>query len=480
MSIDVEIYEKIRQLKEEGIYGKKTIAKKLGVSKNTVKKYWDGSHVPWVRKEGSGLTKTIVTPEILEFINNCLTEDKDAPKKQHHTARRIYERLVREKSFSGAESTIRNVVANLKKNNPQAFVPLEFMPGEAIQVDWGEATIWLKDQKIKVNLWCMRECYSCAIYVEAFYRQNEKSFLEGMRNGFEYFSGSPKKVIFDNAKVAVSEGFGKTAKTTEQYRKLSAHYVFTPTFCNVAEGHEKGLVENLVGLCRRNALVPVPHVDNMEELNTMLMKYCNDYHTHKINSKSADVGTMLNETKNALHCLPPYRYDTARILSVKANNFSTIKFDYNKYSVPFQYAGKDMTVKAYGRKIEIMFSHKVIAEYERDYHRNRTHYQLEHYMTLIERRPRSVYNAAPVRASIPDALYEVLLRMESPENVIRVLNTYMRNPEAVLHAVDNHFSSEQILTYLEEKEEFPDAKTKITVSVNSPELSQYDNLIRRC
>lgn len=67
------------------------------------------------------------------------------------------------------------------------------MPGEAIQVDWGEATIWLKDQKIKVNLWCMRECYSCAIYVEAFYRQNEESFLEGMRNGFNIFQAVRKK-----------------------------------------------------------------------------------------------------------------------------------------------------------------------------------------------------------------------------------------------------------------------------------------------
>ncbi|MBP5362029.1 MAG: hypothetical protein J6Y71_03240 [Ruminococcus sp.] len=134
----MDIYEKIRDFQKKG-FGKKTTAKLLGISKNTVKKYWDGATVPWVRKEGSGSVSTVVTPEVVAFINKCIEEDKDAPRKQRHTARRIYDRLVSEKDFKGAESTIRNEVAIIKKNNPNAFVPLSFMPGEAIQVDWGDA-----------------------------------------------------------------------------------------------------------------------------------------------------------------------------------------------------------------------------------------------------------------------------------------------------------------------------------------------------
>ena len=180
MSIEMGIYEQIRYYSEQGELGKKEVSRILGVSKNTVKKYWNGAVVPWERKKGSGRTTSVITDEVMTFIKNCLNEDEKAPRKQRHTARRIYERLISQTGFCGAESTIRNIVADLKKSNPQAFIPLAFMPGEAVQVDWGEATIYLNERKLKVNLWCMRECYSCAVYVEAFYRQNGESFLEGM------------------------------------------------------------------------------------------------------------------------------------------------------------------------------------------------------------------------------------------------------------------------------------------------------------
>lgn len=479
MSIELEVYEQIRRYKEEGL-GKKTVAKLLGVSRNTVKKYWDGSTVPWVRKEGSGLVSTVVTPEVKSFIIQCVEEDKEAPRKQRHTARRIYDRLVSEKGFKGAESTIRNVVAEIKKSNPKAFIPLEFMPGEAIQVDWGEATIFLNDVKIKVNIWCMRECYSCAIYVEAFYRQNEESFLEGMKNGFEYFGGTPKKVIFDNARVAVAEGFGKTAKTTEAYRKMSAHYVFKPTFCNVAEGHEKGLVENLVGLSRRNTLAPVPHVNSIEELNAMLKTYCDNYHNHKVSSKPDNVGVMLIESRKSFTKLPPYPFDTSATQSVNVNGFAIARYDGNGYSVPFQYAGKDITAKGYGRRIKFLYRNETIAEYERDYHKNHTHYQLDHYLELIERRPRSVYNAAPVKSSVPSEMYDYLLKTEEPEKVIRILKAYLRNSDAVMYGIRKGFNIQQLISHIEKIEEAAEYQPNITMSVNKTDLAPYDELIRSC
>ena len=80
----------------------------------------------------------------------------------------------------------------------------------------------------------------------AFMRQNEESFLEGMQTGLEFFGGAPRRIIFDNAKVGVKEGFGKYAKTQDRYAELAAHYAFRTDFCNPSEGHEKGLVENLV------------------------------------------------------------------------------------------------------------------------------------------------------------------------------------------------------------------------------------------
>lgn len=304
-----------------------------------------------------------------------------------------------------------------------------------------------------------------------------------MRNGFEYFEGVPKKVIFDNARVAVSEGFGKTAKKTERYGRMAAHYVSKPTFCNIAEGHEKGLVENLVGLCRRNALTPVPRVNNIDELNNTLRMYCDNYNErHKVDSRSDKVGVLLAESKRMFTKLPPYRYDTAKIQSVKVNNFSLVKVDYNKYSVPFQYSGKDITVKSYGRRIDFVVSNEVVASYNRDFKRGNVHYRLEHYLELIERNPRSVFNAAPVKNSVPEELYSYLLKQEDPKTVIEVLKMYICNKERVMVAVCHGIPFNQITNpnMSEEHNNTRPVKPEITVIVNSAVLSQYDKLIGSC
>ena len=132
-----------------------------------------------------------------------------------------------------------------------------------MQIDWGEATIYLKEVKTKVNLFCARLCFSCSMFVMEFMHQNEESFLEGQQKAFEYFGGIPHKVIFDNAKVALKEGFGKHAVMQNDHKAISAHYAFNALSCNVASCNAKGLVENLVGFSRRNLIVPVPHLANL-------------------------------------------------------------------------------------------------------------------------------------------------------------------------------------------------------------------------
>lgn len=124
-----------------------------------------------------------------------------------------------------------------------------------MQIDWGEATVYMQGKKRKIHLWCMRGCYSADIFCQAFYRPNQESFLEGQVSGFEFFAGIPQRVIFDNARVA--KRFGIHAKVQDQYAVFAAHYAFKTEFCNIAAGHEK-LVEGLVGWARRNIFVPLP------------------------------------------------------------------------------------------------------------------------------------------------------------------------------------------------------------------------------
>lgn len=200
----MEIYEKIRYYHEHTELSQRNVAKMLGISRNTVKKYWEGQTVPWERKPGSGRKNDVITDEVRDFIIKCIESDKNAPRKQHHTAHKIYERLVDEYGFEGCEASVRRTVAELRCKVSNVFVPLAYEPAEAIQVDWGEATIILAGIKQKIQIWCMRECYSGDIFVAAFYRQNEESFLEGIVKGLDHFGGTPQKIIFDNARVAVN------------------------------------------------------------------------------------------------------------------------------------------------------------------------------------------------------------------------------------------------------------------------------------
>ena len=155
MIIDVDIYQQIREMTTKQHMSQRAVAKALGISRNTVKKYCDGNNVPWERKEYTR-ESNVLTNEILDFILKCLEEDKkEGLDKQSHTARRIYHRLVNEKNFTGGESTIRSAVKEIKGSIPKSFIPLEFDPGEAMQIDWGEATVYLKGNKTKLNLFCV-------------------------------------------------------------------------------------------------------------------------------------------------------------------------------------------------------------------------------------------------------------------------------------------------------------------------------------
>jgi transposase len=213
-----------------------------------------------------------------------LEQDKqEGVKKQQHTAKRIYDRLVEKKGFMGGESTVRQYVQQLRQNVNNAYIPLSFEPGEAVQVDWRAAKVYIKGVKQTVHLFCMRLCFSCDIFVMAFTRENEESFLEGHRAGFEYFGGVARKEIFDHSRLAVKEGWGThVVKEQQRFMALKAHYAFATEYCNLAEGHEKGLVEGLVGYIRRNVLVPLVRVDSIEELNQIILDRCIKYRSHTI------------------------------------------------------------------------------------------------------------------------------------------------------------------------------------------------------
>lgn len=482
MIIEVDIYKEIRALYEHGGISKRAIARRLGISRNTVDKYCDGSQVPWERQGVSGRQRYVVTDDDITFIESCLEADEaENIKKQSHTAKRIYE-LLKEKGFTGGESTVREIVAKLKDKQAKVFLPLSFDPGEAGQIDWGEATVYLAGQKIKINLFCIRECYSADIHCTAFYRQNEESFLEGHIKAFEFFGGIPKRIIFDNARVAVKEGFGAHAKVQDRYKAFSAHYAFGNDFCNIGAGHEKGLVEGLVGWVRRNILVPIPRVDAMEQLNKEIESRCLKYRQHKIAGRVQTVGEMAKHTRLSLAQLPKYRFDPSKSITARVDSFSTVKFDYNYYSVPVEYAGKEVSIKGYGNSIQIMHQNKELAIYPRCYKRGETKYQLEHYLSLIEQRPRSVFNAKPVKSNVSAKLLEIGKKLSGPREMVKLLRLLVDYGEDKLISTIETIHSpeltiEQISSHLIPTQPPQELYPLIEVHVTKPQFNRYDELM---
>ncbi|MGL6249251.1 MAG: IS21 family transposase [Culicoidibacterales bacterium] len=484
MKIDVELYEQIRELYVHGGLSQREIAKKLEISRTTVKKYCDGKHVPGQRIGISGRHEYVITPEIRVFIESCFEEDRRVNlKKQKHTAQRIYARLVEEHGFTGGKSTVRRAVADIRQQIPKVFIPLSYELAEAAQIDWGEASVYLNGIQMKVNLFCMRLCNSAAIFVKAYYRQNEESFLEANVSGFHFFGGAPRKVIFDNAKVAVKDGFGAHAQPQRRYRELSAHYAFKTEFCNVASGHEKGLVEGLVGYIRRNHLVPLPKCQDIDELNEFLELACQKYMHHKIEGRSQKVGEMFEIEQPYLTPLPAYTFDASKVNTRKVNNFSTVSFDYNRYSVPVIYAGKTVSVKGYGNQIEVYYQHEKIAQYTRAYTRDETYYELEHYMPLIDKRPRSVFNAQPVKDTMSADILKLGERLSGPREMVRLLRLCLdhggNNVLIACRKLSNgELTVDQIQMILTKPLVPKQANITDLVAVKKVTLSDYDGLFR--
>ena len=485
VKVEMDMYKDIRQSFING-ESQRDIAKRLGIARQTVKKYCEGESHPGVRKPYVRPPDT-VTEDVKEFILSCFNGDREhGIKKQKHTAKRIYDRLVEEKGFTGAESTIRKAVKELKQDQnvpPQALVPLSYEPGEAIQIAWGEATAYVNGIKTKLYTFCGRLCYSCDIFVQVFKSANEESFLEAQQLMFDFFGGIPRRLIFDNAKVAVKEGYGLYAKPQNKYLSFSAHYAFDLDFCNPGKGNEKGLVENLVGYSRRNFLVPIQRVTSIEDLNNKLWNDCLKYRAnHTIQGRNHSVNTMYQEELRFLKSIPKYRFDTSKTAVATVDDYSTVRYEKNNYSVPVKFLRKDVTVKGYGNHINILYQNIEIATFPRCYLTNKTEYRLEHYLELLERKSRSVFNAKPVKANVTKALLDwgeqlpggnkemvKLLRLCVDYGEERILNIKNQIPSHIVPTVD------MIRTHLNEPTESPVIYlSKNEVPVDPVDLTEYD------
>ena len=256
----VEIYARVRHaVLIEGI-SERAAADRFGINARTVSKMLKFSVPP-----GYVRTKPPFRPKLDAFagiIDAILAADKDRPKKQRHTSKRIFERLRDEHGFTGGITIVKDYVSDCRQRSQEMFVPLVHPPGHA-QVDFGEAIGVIGGVERKIHFLAMDLPHSDAIFVVGYPAETTEAFCNGHVRAFDFFGAVPQSILYDNTTLAVAKilGDGKR-KRTSVFSELQSHYLFNDRFGRPGKGNDKGKVEGLVGYARRNFVV-AEHASSM-------------------------------------------------------------------------------------------------------------------------------------------------------------------------------------------------------------------------
>ena len=364
--------------------------------------HWDTLTKILAHPEPPGYRRTTPRPKpkldpFLPVIHQILEEDKKAPRKQRHTAKRIFERLRDEHGYTGGKSIVKEAVAAWRGSRAEVFVPLAHRPGEA-QADFGEAEVTLDGRPAKVALFVMTLPYSDATFCCAFPRECTEAFLEGHVRAFAFLGGVPRRISYDNLKIAVAKILGgRGREVTSEFLRLKSHHLFESHFCRVRRPNEKGHVETLVGYARRNFLVPIPVVHGgLEPLNADLEARCHADLQRTLWGKSTPKADRLGEERAALLALPSEAFVAARVEQRHVDSLSLVRFDTNDYSVPTAYAHHRITVVGTVDTVRVIVGDRVVASHRRRWDREQVTYDPVHYLALLERKPGALDFAAPL------------------------------------------------------------------------------------
>ena len=268
----MEVYARVRRAVQVDGMSIREAARQFGLSRKTIRKMLRFSLPPGYERK-----KPVARPKLgpwLGIIDQLLVDDQSQPKKQRHTAKRIFDRLRTEHAFSGGYTIVKDYVRQARLRHKEVFVPLAHPPGDA-QADFGEALVVIAGVEQKAHFQCFDLPQSDDCFVMAFPAEHTEAFLEGHNQALAYFGGVPRTILYDNTAIAVKEITGDgERKPTEAFSALQSHYLFAAKFGRPGKGNDKGNVEGLVGYARRNFLVPVPRAASWEELNAHLRQEC--------------------------------------------------------------------------------------------------------------------------------------------------------------------------------------------------------------
>ncbi len=428
----MEVYLQVRRAHFDEGRSKRSIARDFGLARGTVDKMCAFAVPPGYRRE-----RDIRRPKLdgfTDFIDLWLLEDLERPKKQRHTAKRIYDRLCEEKGFTGGYTTVKDYVRGHRQKAREMFIPLAHPAGHG-QADFGEAVVVLGGVQQKVHFFAFDLPQSDACYIRAYHAATSEAWMDGHVHAFNFFGAVPLSVVYDNDSclVAKIEADGRRRRTL-MFTEMLSHYLFDDRYGRPGKGNDKGNVEGLVGWSRRNMMVPLPEFADIESFNTWLEEQCRKRRGAVLHGHKETIGARLQRDLAAMSPLPDAPYEACAKATGRVSSQSLVRYKTNDYSVPSNYGFRDVTIRAFVDVVEIGCGGAIIARHPRCYEREQMVFNPVHYFALLERKPGALDQAAPlVDWEMPEELQTLRRLMEARQarqgrrefvQVLRLLESY--------------------------------------------------------
>ena len=393
------------------------IARRTGLSRNTVRKYLASQDLEPTypsRKSPSKLDS------YEETLTNWLFRESRRHRKQRRTVKRLYKDLV-SLGYTGSYDRVaafarqwRQAQQDAKlQATKHAYVPLQFAPGEAFQFDWSEDWVKINGISTKLQIAHFKLSHSRAFFMRAYLTQSHEMLFDAHYHAFVAFGGIPERGIYDNMKTAVDKvGRGKQRQVNKRFHAMVGHYLYEPEFCNPAAGWEKGQVEKAVLDARHGLWYDTPPFKSLQELNNWLQERCQVLwqETAHPQMKTRSLAECLADEQPRMMQVPA-AFDGFVEHSKRVSSTCLITFEHNRYSVPASFANHVISLRVYPERLVIVAEAQVVTEHVRVFNRDKstpgqTVYDWRHYLSVAQRKPGALRNGAPF-LELPDSFRQL-------------------------------------------------------------------------
>jgi transposase len=397
----------------------RAVAREMGVSRNTVRKYLQESEP--VRKAGKAKPRPVtevVRPRIEALLEAW--RDRTTPK-QRITGSRLHEELVGGGARVGV-TTVREILREIRRQQAEVFVPLVHRPGDAAQVDFFEVTVEVAGERRKAWKFVMRLMHSGRDFAWLYERCDQVAFLDGHVRAFAHFGVVPHRCVYDNLSPAVRKVVFPKRELTARFQALVSHYLFEPCFARPGEGHDKGGVEARGKAIRLQHLTPIPRANSLAEIAQALLTALDRQAQARCDREGKTVLERFEVERRVMLPLPQVAFDARKVVPCSVSRRSLVRVEGATYSVPSPWQGLEATAYVGPETVEI-----VCREERERYARERfggKAVRYRHYLGELSRKPQALRQVAPeLLAELGEpfaGLWRLLVDRHGPADAARV------------------------------------------------------------